>query len=1310
MGHFKFRVFFLALLFVICSSKKGFSQANLEVEKFSAIDGFSGQIKDVKEDSGGNLWILTTLQVHKYNPAGTETYSKFSGLPSDVGTLNSIFIDRDDQVWITADGGLLKFDPGKKEFTRLSTNGVQVRQITGGKTEALWIATNEGIWISDGKDLSFVAGFPGEHLVHDLLRVGDQLLIGTSRGFFSLTTNGTLRIIPLPGYEKAGIRKILFDGSSYFLGTERDGLLRMSADFKGLQKIYSLPSSSNQVPVTGLVSNNTGEIYISTLGDGLVVLDRDLRLVNHLRKEEDKTPFLDNKLTQIFLDRFDRLWVATESAGLLSINLKQHVFELLQNDPRKYSSLSNNFTTAIEKDSKGNLWFGTKEGLSVWNRKTDTWQHLKNLSFTRRFSNPDVIKDLQADDEHMWVATFNDGVYKININTLLRAHYSVDARNRIDLQKASALQRDNKNNIWIAGEDGGLIQIRRSGEIKQFSLDGISSMTKSASGELIAGGKKGVFRIFPENGDIEQITSLMPNERDLPYLNINGIRESVTGELVFATEGAGVVVYDPLEDSFQIVSKESGLPSNSIKSIEIFGRNDVWVGTTTGLSNFRISQIPEIRTFGESEGLSSLNFTGSSVVFDNRLAFGTNQGVQIFNPSEIKKLKVNMPLLAVNEVKVRNKENKFRKISLDQPVELAENENSLSFSFAGSQPGSDTPLLYSWRLTGFDDNWSEPEAQNKISFASLSPGNYVFEVKGVSANGSWSEVRGVPFSIRAPWWTSSRAFLGFGSAVFLLGLLIIGTFRIFRRRKDKEAKSALLADLNQELGAPLDVLLTTLDNIAEDEDGRHKTRLKTATSRLREIIEPIHNLQEAGKPKPLQISEVAVEEYFNDLLWEINPLLKEKNLEIILNNQFSGGSFYYDELYLNKIFVNLFTGSFRYSALNGKIIINLIATNKGDLKTQITDNGPGIPEKEKKVLKEYFQNPKTISAKETKLISNLIAVKDLLQRSGGSIAFESSKNEGTTFTLILFNHRKSSAVPAEKPAEKASEKTSEKITAVEEEPEIISTADLLHPSEAPLQETISEEAEDHGVIHILVVQEDGELKAEMEALKQLGEVHEVQNVIEAYQLAVKLAPNCIITSAGRPGIDGLVLWKALRNNPDLSEIPVYLIYTEAEYLETAGITKQVTLIPVKKANNPENFLQLIADKQDIPLKASFSNPNLAERNSKLLKKEVEEDFLEKLQKLIIENADESSFSVEELSNAMGVRRKALETVIEDCKGIALEEFIVETKLDYARSLILKGDSDLSEVARKTGFRNKDIFFFLYKKHFGFMPGRIIEKD
>src|SRR5690606_26490751 len=163
------------------------------------------------------------------------------------------------------------------------------------------------------------------------------------------------------------------------------------------------------------------------------------------------------------------------------------------------------------------------------------------------------------------------------------------------------------------------------------------------------------------------------------------------------------------------------------------------------------------------------------------------------------------------------------------------------------------------------------------------------------------------------------------------------------------------------------------------------------------------------QPKRIQdpkIERIVLRDYMNALVHDLSPVLKDKNLEIIVNDQWNLEYFYYDVKYLNQIFFNIISNSIKNSFEKGKIIVNLIQTNRGDLKIQIADNGSGIPLEEQEVIRKYIQDPGMKVAKANYENIDLLYVKDLIDKLEGAFVFESSKDQGTTFTLILKNQKK----------------------------------------------------------------------------------------------------------------------------------------------------------------------------------------------------------------------------------------------------------------------------------------------------------------
>ncbi len=824
MGYFKLRVVFWVLIMAgITGINYTFAQEIPEIEIFSEINGDFQQIKGVQQDELGNLWIASDSHIEKFNTYESEFFNNFKGLPRDTGEINTILIDSKDRIWIGTATGLIKYDAVKDLFIQISPQAVapNIQQIKEDDKGVLWIGATTGIWKFQDENLGLVAKFSAPESVNQLLPVGQEIAFGTSSGLFVLNKkNGTYKKISFP--RQLNIQSLEYSGEFYLIGTLDDGLYRTYPDFTSLEKIYTLPYSSNRIPITGISQDRSGNFYISTMGDGLYALDKNLKFLEHYLAEGNSLSLSDNHLIGLYLDKFNTLYVSTETGQINSLNLRENIFMFLKHDPKKYGSLADNFTTAIEKDRSGKVWFGTREGLSIWNPSNDSWQHMKNLSFSKQSSLPDVIKDLRSDDIHMWVATYNDGVYKVNIETLLRAHYSVDSKVKTNLQRVNALFVDSGKNVWVGGADGDLTQITAAGQIKTFDLRGINSMKELARGDMIAGGKNGVFRIKKGRNEITQIKKLGPNAEELPYFTINSISETSEGEIVLATEGAGILIYDPSKDSYWKMDRDSGLPSNRIRGLIIYENDEIWAGTSKGLVNFSPDEEdPMVRIFDKDDGLLSNIFTrGSFARLDNKLAFGTFKGVSLFDPQNLKDLPDAAPNVIIGSVNINSKKKGSKLLGsadVRQGLELDHHENSFNFNFYGLHPGKNSASLkYSWKLEGFDAGWSAPTLQNQVSYANLPPGDYTLLVRTGTLNGNWSPVAQMAINIASPWWLSTPAYLTYTAILFMILALPFLMMRINRKRRKKAAGSSFYNNLNQELGAPLTILLASLDNLSDE--------------------------------------------------------------------------------------------------------------------------------------------------------------------------------------------------------------------------------------------------------------------------------------------------------------------------------------------------------------------------------------------------------------------------------------------------------------------------------------------------------------
>ncbi|MGM0391829.1 MAG: response regulator, partial [Bacteroidota bacterium] len=231
----------------------------------------------------------------------------------------------------------------------------------------------------------------------------------------------------------------------------------------------------------------------------------------------------------------------------------------------------------------------------------------------------------------------------------------------------------------------------------------------------------------------------------------------------------------------------------------------------------------------------------------------------------------------------------------------------------------------------------------------------------------------------------------------------------------------------------------------------------------------------------------------------------------------------------------------------------------------------------------------------------------------------------------------------------------------------------------------------------------------LESFKKLGEVYEAKNGIQAYEIAARIHPDILIADFDMPGMDGLALSQALKNSTYLMEMHVYLMFSESNESPLPQNIENGRLTLIKKPVNLDSLIQLIASNLKNQISLPYVNTSLSERNSNLLKSDSDDGFINRMEQLLEKNISNNSFSVEELSEAMGISSKELYLKLKTIQGITPLDFILKAKLNFAKNQLDNGNSDLSEVARRSGFQNKDLFFSAYKKHFGFMPGIIMNK-
>ncbi|MFL5811212.1 MAG: triple tyrosine motif-containing protein, partial [Flavisolibacter sp.] len=95
----------------------------------------------------------------------------------------------------------------------------------------------------------------------------------------------------------------------------------------------------------------------------------------------------------------------------------------------------------------------------------------------------------------------------------------------------------------------------------------------------------------------------------------------------------------------------------------------------------------------------------------------------------------------------------------NKKLDFSSANNSFHFEFSSPVFGLQSNIEYSYRLKGYDRQWSAHTSKTEKEYTNLPDGDYTFQVKAYDNLGNESEVVNYSFVINPPWYKSTWAYL-----------------------------------------------------------------------------------------------------------------------------------------------------------------------------------------------------------------------------------------------------------------------------------------------------------------------------------------------------------------------------------------------------------------------------------------------------------------------------------------------------------------------------------------------------------------------
>ena len=1075
------------------------------------------------------------------------------------------------------------------------------------------------------------------------------------------------------------------------------------------------PHSLSGDYAVSLLADRSGTMWVGTQESGLNAFNPKSVDFVHLRHDPDDAQSLaPGAVTGLYEDRAGTLWAvirAVQVSYLTRFDAGGRVtrYRHLPGDP---NSLQAGALFAIAEDTSGNLWVASVDSEGGLSRIDAASGRVSRFHRERTPENENrnatlTLLPTRADPDVLWVGSIG-GLDRFDTRTGTFTSVPMRLGGTTELEREPpvlALHEDASGTLWAAALTFGLVRIR----------DGQAEIASAY--------------------DARDTTSISSNI----FLDILE-RAGEPGILWLATGGGGLDRYDTRTGRTTHHRSEDGLPENHVYGILEDEAGTLWMSTNGGIVSFD-PEAETFRTYGLEDGLMALEYNQGAFAkgAGGVLYFGSLEGITAFVPE---RLHINAvpPQVVLTGLRLSNEPVAVgpgspltQRLSETEQVTLAYDQNEVAFDYVGLHFANPAKNRYAYRLDGFDRDWIDAGAQRTATYTNLPPGRYTFRVKAANSDGVWNEEgASVGLFITPPWWRTWWAYALYG-VLFCAGVFAVDRVQrrrllgVERRRAAMreaelraelaeehthhlevldEAKSRFFANISHEFRTPLTLLLGPLqDALGEDAPPERLMRqvplMHRNAGRLLRLVGQVLDLAklEAGS-MPLHLRPVELVAFVRDLVLAFAPQAEREGLTVLFDTEEEALRVSVDPDKLEKIVTNLLSNAIKFTMRGGKVRVGLRAIDdRAGFVLTVSDTGRGIPDDEREhVFDRFYQVDSTTTREHEGTGLGLALVKELVELHRGTIAVESERGFGTTFTVRLPVAPRG-AEPAGVAPPDDSEASDGFSSAVALEVASLAAA-------APLVADPSEgmpAGEAEGTV--LVVDDNADVRAFVRShLAAHYRVLEAADGEGGLAMIRQHRPDLVVSDVMMPKLDGYALCRAVRADDALRHIPVILLTAKAEeadriYGLEGGADDYLTK-PFSTRELEVRVANLLLSRAH--LRSTYSGM-LRVPQTEVVIPPGEAAFMTQVLEVLNGHLGDSTFSTDRLADEVSLSRRQVERRVKTLTRQTPAELMRQIRLERAAQILEARPGSIAEVAYAVGFKSPSHFSVAFGKAYGHTP-------
>lgn len=219
-----------------------------------------------------------------------------------------------------------------------------------------------------------------------------------------------------------------------------------------------------------------------------------------------------------------------------------------------------------------------------------------------------------------------------------------------------------------------------------------------------------------------------------------------------------------------------------------------------------------------------------------------------------------------------------------------------------------------------------------------------------------------------------------------------------------------LVNVAHDLRNPINVILSILQAIKyvdkkEDPEVKiveYRSLIRRNSLKMMKLIDNlIDTTRIEGNYYRLNKSMIDIVNLVENTIFSIDKYAEQRNLELVFDTNVEECTVLVDPQAIDRIVVNLLSNAIKFSQNGSKIMVNIFV-DKEIIKISVKDNGPGIEEKQQKLIfNRFIQASQKKNCEKSGSGIGLDLVSCLTKLHGGNIVLKSQVNKGSEFIVSI---------------------------------------------------------------------------------------------------------------------------------------------------------------------------------------------------------------------------------------------------------------------------------------------------------------------